>query len=337
MKISRLTRPFLTLFAHSEAMAASAILYPGATYRPLGRQTQPLMKAHNIICLHTEVGHLFGTDQMFMANGYGGTESHLGIGGIWGPDLARGLHGKAYQWQDLRYTADANLEGNPEVISIETADNFPRNSSDILPWTPRQCDAIVTALVWLCRKESHARCPVSWKCHQVGIPVVLIPDTKPGRRGIGYHRQGILHSDGPGSHPGWLVRGGKRWSSSTGKPCPTEARIKQISTIIIPRVKAALEEDVVLPADRTAIAQQVAAVVNATLDAKIEGAVERVLNSYNFIPNPGIEPGDAAGGLMSVKTVLQNIETNQDQQGSFFLKPILTLLQEIKALLAPKT
>jgi hypothetical protein len=181
------------------------------------------------------VGYLIGTDRMWRPDGYVGIESHFGVGGKWGPDVGLALDGRIFQWQDLRYQADANLDGNPTVISIETADNA---AEPIQPWSDKQLDAIVNLLDWLCRPEAHKACPVSWLCHQIGIPRQLIPDTKPGRRGIGYHRQGI-----EGNYPDGLVPGGVRWSRATGKTCPADARIHQIKTIIIPRLNARKEED----------------------------------------------------------------------------------------------
>lgn len=172
------------------------------------------------------VGYLTSTDAMFREGGYSGTESHFGVGGAWGGDLAKGYDGKVFQWQDTAYTADANLDGNHRIISIETADNAPKLVRDIRPWTPKQLDAIVKIIAWACKTHD--------------IPPVLIPDSKPGRRGIGYHRQGCEHSLGVGRVPGFLVAGGERWSNAKGKECPGPQRIAQISTIIIPRVKALL-------------------------------------------------------------------------------------------------
>jgi hypothetical protein len=202
--------------------------YPGASQHILGRQTEPEMRSHDIVCIHTMVGYLFSTHNMFLKNGFSGTESHFGIGGKWGSDLSRNLDGVVYQWQDLDCTADANLDGAHRVISIETADNAPRLPRDILPWTPKQVVSLVRLIHWLCSKAAHADCPSSWKCHQEGIPMKLIPDSKPGRRGIGFHRQGI---------DPWRVSGGERWSESRGKECPTDARIKQLSQVVIPRVQ----------------------------------------------------------------------------------------------------
>lgn len=220
-------------------MAAQA---PSLSYRPLGTQSEPTMRAHNIVCLHTMVGYLTSTDRYFRAvngAGYAGTESHYGIGGAWGGDVAAGLDGSIWQWQDLGHTADANLDGNAEVISIETADNAPRLARDIEPWTARQLESIIGLVAWLCTPAAHAGCPGDWECHRSGIPAALVPDTRPGRRGIAYHRQGV--------NP-WRVDGGVSWSGSPGKACPGVARIGQIAQIIT-GVQAVLHGDIIpLPA-----------------------------------------------------------------------------------------
>ena len=126
------------------------LTYPGAAYKPLGPQTEPRMTGHDIVCLHTMVGYLSSTDAYFRtANGagYQGTESHFGVGGRWGKDGTLGLDGTVWQWQDLAHQADANLDGNPTVISVETADNAARQ---IQPWTPAQVESLARLLAWLC-------------------------------------------------------------------------------------------------------------------------------------------------------------------------------------------
>lgn len=208
---------------------------PFAEKRPLASaQGEPQMRSHDVVCVHTMAGYLTSTDGMFRTGGWDGTESHFGLGGKWGSD-AGGLDGKLFQWQDLLFSADANLDGNPRVISIETADNAV---GEIEPWTPAQVDMLVRLLDWLCSKEAHDQCPSSWLCHQVGIPRVLLTDSCPGRRGIGYHRLGIPASspnrpDGP-----WLKAGCEKWSSKGGKVCPSDARIAQLKTTVVPRVAA---------------------------------------------------------------------------------------------------
>ena len=242
------------------------LTYPAAVHKPLGPQTEPRMTGHDVVCLHTMVGYLTSTDQYFRCGngvGYAGTESHIGIGGKWGKDGTLGLDGVVRQWQDLMHQADANLDGNSTTISVETADNIAR---PIQPWTLLQCEAIAEFLAWVCDKATHAGCPDTWTCHQVGIPLVLIPDTLPGRRGIGYHRQGC---------DPWRVLGGVRWSASRGKDCPTQARIDQIPGIIT-RAQAITaakhtpppqEDDpmAMTPEDRTALAQEIGKEVAAAL------------------------------------------------------------------------
>lgn len=201
-----------------------ALVYPGSRYKPLGPQTQRLMLAHDIVCNHTMVGYLISTDRYFrISNGVGfrGTESHYGVGGKWGPDLGGGLDGAVWQWQDRRYSADANLDGWDRVISIETADNAAR---PIQPWTPKMCQSLAEIWAWESSPAAHALCPSSWKCHQVGIPLELIPDTRQGRRGIGWHAQGA---------PQNRVSGGEAWTNSYGKDCPTAARIRQQAGILV--------------------------------------------------------------------------------------------------------
>lgn len=202
--------------------------YPDMRWRPLGQQGEPSMTAHDLIIVHTMVGYLYSTDVMFRQGGYDGTESHYGIGGPWGADASRDLDGVVYGWQDLGHGADANLEANRVAISIETADNAPARAADIRPWSPRQAESLARLIAWLCSVETHAGCPTSWTCHANGIPLALVPDSKPGRRGVAYHRQGI---------DPWRVSGGQRWSTSRGKECPGTVRIRQLSEEIIPRAR----------------------------------------------------------------------------------------------------
>lgn len=182
--------------------------YSGASWRPLANNwsAQPRLTTHDLIILHTMVGSLTSTDGYFRNNGYGGPESHFGVG----------HDGTVYQWQDSVYRAEANGAANARAISIETADlgpGFPRwdtNSGNAVPaWTDEQCDAIARIIAWACSTHD--------------IPCVLIPDSKPSRRGVGYHRQGV---------PGYAVPGGELWSSARGKVCPGPRRIAQIPGVV---------------------------------------------------------------------------------------------------------
>jgi hypothetical protein len=171
------------------------------------------------VVLHTMVGTLAGTDSMFHQDGYVGTESHFGVG----------ADGTVYQWVDTERGADANLEGSFRLLSIETADMggpFPSWSGSNVPaWTDAQLDAIAKIIAWAA------------KVH--GFPVQRMPDSKPGSKGVGWHRMGI---DGNFSQPdgqllGGRVDGGQHWSTTTGKPCPGDRRIHQVVDEIIPRAK----------------------------------------------------------------------------------------------------
>lgn len=132
----------------------------------------------------------------------------------------------------LDYRAAGNLEGNWRVISTETEDVnagvFPSPWADP-PWTQAQLDKLIVS--------------GAWKCARYNIPPELIPDTKPGRRGIAYHRQGIAGNYVP--YDG-IVPGGERWSNAFGKICPAR-RVHQLKTIVIPGIQAILRPPVMPP------------------------------------------------------------------------------------------
>lgn len=175
-----------------------------AKKRPLGPQTQARLRKHHKIILHTMVGSLWGTDSYFRQGGYSGTESHFGVG----------YDGEILQWQDDDYTADANLQGNDDCISIETADrgtgfpNWNTSGDNVPPWTAAQREAIAKIIARVAKRH--------------GIPIVLISNTYDSTKGIGYHRQGV---DPYRKH-------GEKYSNSFGKVCPGNKRIAQIPGII---------------------------------------------------------------------------------------------------------
>src|SRR5690606_20246448 len=162
---------------------------------------------HDVVCVHTMVGTLEGSWNW--ANQRGNSYWHFGLGG----------DGRLWQCQDLRYRSAANLDGNGYVIPIETEDMnkaffAPWGGSNVPAWTDAQVDRLVELIAWLCDRYD--------------IPPVLVPDSKPGRRGLAYHRQGI---------DPWRVPGGDRWSSATGKVCPGDRRIRQFLDVVVPRVQ----------------------------------------------------------------------------------------------------
>jgi hypothetical protein len=178
---------------------------PGVPWRPLASNwaSQPALSAHHIVCLHTMVGSLSSTENYFRLEGYGGAESHFGVG----------HDGTIYQWQDTSRRADANLDGNDRIISIETADMGTGFSSwsgtNVPPWTEAQLNALARILAW---------------CHaEHGIPLKLIPNSAQSSRGVGYHRQGV---------DPWRCSSCELWSTAYGKICPGDRRIAQLPTVI---------------------------------------------------------------------------------------------------------
>lgn len=288
-----------------------ATRYPGAEWDPLGPQTEPRMQAHDIVCLHTMAASFDGVNNGFHVNGYGGLESHFGLAG----------EGRLKQWQDTEHQADANYDGNHRVISIETADRgllFPLwSGSDVPAWTDRQIDELVPLVRWL--------------CDTYDIPKELIPDSRPGRRGIGYHRQGI-----PGNFPPpytGLVPGGELWTDPVkgrGKVCPGERRIRQLIEIVIPRVRGEEDDDMPLtdaewkrlsnlvdgrlrdPENLTVISRAVIDDINR--EAKRQGAPLRTMSlemsKRGVNESLGAADGDASDGLLGGR--LQEIESKLD-------------------------
>lgn len=182
-----------------------------AVWRPLGTQTEPrLVKKHKIL-IHTMVGTLEGTDSMFRKDGFSGVESHFGTSDT----------GVIWQWQDTDFQADANLEGNDDAISIENEDWFINNWKGVGP-VPPFTDAQVDSLVDLCAEI----------CLEHDIPPVRCPDSEDASKGIGTHRLGI---DPFRTH-------GEHYTTSFGKVCPGDARLRQVNEIIIPRTAAIVRE-----------------------------------------------------------------------------------------------
>lgn len=184
----------------------AAILVPGVEHRLLsGKSTTPLDA--RVITVHTMAGYMAGTESYFTPAGR--PYSHFGVGG----------DGRIRQWQDLRFRAASDYQGNPFTISIECEDHgvmFPLWSGSNVPmFTAKQADALEVLLSWL--------------CHRFGLPKKAIGTSCPSERGIGWHRLGI----DPWRYPTCL-----KWSSSRGKACPGDNRIAQLRNDIIPRISS---------------------------------------------------------------------------------------------------
>jgi len=175
------------------------------------------MSRHDVVCVHTIVGH----DPAQAAH------------------FSTGSDGAITQSRDTDVQSAANYEGNYRVISIENEDIGPEYG----PWDTRDGHAVpgFTAP----QRESIAQI-LAW-CHRVhGVPLELVPDSRTTRRGVAYHRQGV-----PGNWTdyafGGLVPGGEVWTTTPGKVCPGDRRIAELINLIIPRARvlAGLQEDTV--------------------------------------------------------------------------------------------
>ena len=171
-------------------------IMPGAVWRPisvpggLSRRTPG-----RAIILHvaaSEAASLFG-----FFNGNGSANSHFYVA----------KNGTIEQYVDTAYQSWASMAANKNTISVETQGGVTNPDGE--PWTAAQ----VASLARIC----------AWAHAEEGIPLTIMPNSKPASRGIGYHRLGIKP---------WVVADGELWSSSTGKLCPGAAKIAQIPAVI---------------------------------------------------------------------------------------------------------
>lgn len=180
-------------------------IMPGANY--VNAATSVLMSRYDIVCIHTIVGYAPAHAAHFSTK----------------------ANGSIIQSRDTKYRSAANLNGNHRIIAIENEDhgavfgNWNTRDGHAVPgFTAEQIEAIAKILAW------------AHKTH--GIPLVLVPDSKPTSRGIAFHRQGC---DGNFSDYdfGGRVSGDELWSTAYGKVCPGDARIHQLISKIIPRAR----------------------------------------------------------------------------------------------------
>lgn len=135
--------------------------------------------------------------------------------------------GNVEQYIDTRFMSSANLDGNHDCITVETQDKgpgFPDWSGLNVPgWTDDQLNALAQLAVW---------------CHRThGIPLQRLPSSRPGTKGVGWHRLGINGNYPPPPLNG-RIADGELWSESDGKACPGDRRIHQVIDIIIPTARA---------------------------------------------------------------------------------------------------
>jgi len=178
---------------------------PDALWKPLPKGFGTPMARHDLVIIHTMVGSLAGTDGYFRG-GKTGANSHFGTGG----------GGEIWQWGDTAKRSAASGAANPRSISIENADMGPGFGT----WNTKDGNAVPALTA--AQLEANARI-CAWAHREHGVPLERVPDSKPGRRGIAYHRLGV---------PGYAVVGGELWSSARGKACPAPRRIAQVDAVI---------------------------------------------------------------------------------------------------------
>ena len=184
-------------------------IMPGANWLGEHGAGSGTISRYDIVCVHTIVGYAPAHAAHFSTH----------------------ANGQIDQSRDTRYRSAANYMGNYRVIAIENEDHGPAfgswNTNDghqVPGFTAAQMESIAQILAW------------AYRVH--GVPLVLAPDSKPGSRGIAYHRQGISSpNDFAGyAYPG-RVPGGEVWTTAPGKVCPGDRRISQLIQIIIPRAR----------------------------------------------------------------------------------------------------
>ena len=121
--------------------------------------------------------------------------------GVGGPQDGPELDGAVWQWQSIDRQADAQNSGNAYCTSIETADG----GDPTRPWSEAQLRALIALGAWWCR--------------QTGARPRLVQNVT--QSGFGYHAQF------------------RAWAPD-GRSCPGAARIRQLTTLVIPGVAAAL-------------------------------------------------------------------------------------------------
>lgn len=172
------------------------------------------MTRYDVVCLHTIVGSAPAHAAHFSTAG----------------------NGTIFQSRDTAFRSAANFNGNHRVIAIENADR----DGSFLPWDINNGHAVPGFTVP--QIESIAKI-CAWAYQQHGIPLVPCPDSRPGSKGIAFHRQGIEGNWAGYAYSG-IVPGGEVWTKSKGKVCPGDRRISQIPQIIArARVLAGLNRE----------------------------------------------------------------------------------------------
>jgi hypothetical protein len=208
----------------------------------------------DILCVHTIVGYAPAHAAHFSVYGSGFKD----------------------QSRDTAYRSAANADGNYRIIAVECEDHGPHfpewSGSNVPELTDKQIESIAEICAW------------AYKTH--GIPLVACPNSKPGSRGIAYHRQGIDGNFGSYDYGG-RVAGGEVWTKHYGKVCPGDRRISQIPQIIKrARVLAGLEEDDMQLSDRVKLTDKQSEYFNGLESISVKGLL--VYGAMGGWKGPGV-------------------------------------------------
>jgi hypothetical protein len=166
--------------------------------------------------------------------------------------------GPGIQYIDLDYVAYTSRDGNPSMASFESQGGVGTAAQvNAEPWNDNQ---IRLAAVYL--RHLH---------DTEGVPLQLMPDSRPWSRGFATHRLGI---------DPWRVSGGELWTKSYGKLCPGDRKHEQRIDIVRLAASGDLEDDMPSLDDiRAAIREEVGAALIAPSPGGIGGDKPRALSS----------------------------------------------------------
>ena len=220
--------------------------YPGAVLRPVTRYApggtnhvvssgQRRLVFHTAVTNEQSLFHFFNTP--------GNAVAHFFVA----------EDGSAEQYIDTNFRSSADLEGDHDIISVESWDG-----RRIRGWTPAQAEACAKLAAW---------------CNKVhDIPLVRLPSSRSGLRGVGWHRLGISPAEGgafpePAGHLlGGRVPGGETWTKTPGKLCPGVPKIRGVVGAIIPRAIEIANGDDMSAADVKAINKHTDEAIKRVID-----------------------------------------------------------------------
>jgi len=224
-------------------------LYPDAEFRPIpryapGGANNVVSSGQHRLIFHTAV--TFSQSLFDLFNTPGRAVAHFFVA----------EDGSVEQYIDTKFQSSADLDGDHDIISVESWDDHR-----IRDWTADQVEASAKLAAW------------SHKVH--GIPLVRLPSSRQGLKGVGWHRLGIPPAKGhsfpepAGKLLGGRVDGGETWTRSPSKLCPGDPKIKGVVNDIIPRAIEIANGDDMSQADVKAI------------NAHTDDAVKRVIEAMN--------------------------------------------------------